>query len=127
MVSQLGLRSVSVRVVASWIVWWYGDTVQISLRYLTPFRLHPALSCGSRLVVDNPVDERHASNVRFRLPHLCNIGIAGMNFQKLSEIGAHVTNAGIPFIIAGDWNVPPSELLGSRWPARISDGRFPPI
>ena len=49
----------------------------------------------------------------------CNTGIAGENLQKLSEIGSHVTNAGIPFIIAGDWNVPPSELLESSWPARI--------
>ena len=24
-----------------------------------------------------------------------------------------------PFVIAGDWNVPPSELLESGWPARI--------
>ena len=52
----------------------------------------------------------------------CNTGIAGTNLQKLSEIGAHVTNAGIPFVIAGDWNVPPPELLCSRWPARIKGG-----
>ena len=31
----------------------------------------------------------------------CNTGIAGENFQKLSEIGSCVTNAGIPFVIAG--------------------------
>ena len=49
----------------------------------------------------------------------CNTGIAGTNLQKLSEIGSYVTNAGIPFVIAGDWNVPPSELLESSWPARI--------
>ena len=49
----------------------------------------------------------------------CNTGIAGVNLQKLSEIGSHVTNAGIPFAIAGDWNVLPSELLESSWPARI--------
>ena len=49
----------------------------------------------------------------------CNTGIAGTNLQKLSEIGSHVTNAGIPFVIAGDWNVLPSELLESSWPARI--------
>ena len=49
----------------------------------------------------------------------CNTGIAGENLQKLSEIGSCVRNAGIPFIIAGDWNVPPSELLESSWPGRI--------
>ena len=49
----------------------------------------------------------------------CNTGIAGENLQKLSEIGSCVTNAGIPFVIAGDWNVLPSELLESGWPARI--------
>ena len=46
----------------------------------------------------------------------CNTGIAGTNLQKLSEIGSYVTNAWIPFVIAGDWNVLPSE---SSWLARI--------
>ena len=32
----------------------------------------------------------------------CNTGIAGANLQKLSQIGSYVTNAGIPFVIAGD-------------------------
>ena len=49
----------------------------------------------------------------------CNTGNAGTNLQKLSEIGSYVTNAGIPFVTAGDWNVLPSELLESSWPARI--------
>ena len=49
----------------------------------------------------------------------CNTGIAGVNLQKLPEIGSCVTNAGIPFVIAGDWNVLPSELLESGWPALI--------
>ena len=49
----------------------------------------------------------------------CNTGTAGTNLQKLSEIGSHVTNAGIPFVIAGDWNVPLSELLESSWLARV--------
>ena len=31
----------------------------------------------------------------------CNTGIAGTNLQKLSEIGSHVTNAGIPFVMQG--------------------------
>ena len=53
--------------------------------------------------------------------HTLNTGIAGTNLQKLSETGSHVTNAGIPFVIAGDWNVPPSELLESSWPARIKE------
>ena len=44
------------------------------------------------------------------MSHLQN-GIAGGNLQKLSEIGIHETNAGIPYVIAGDWNVEPSELL----------------
>ena len=51
----------------------------------------------------------------------CNTGIAGINLQKLSVIGTYVTNAGIPFVIARDWNVLPSELLESSWPARIKD------
>ena len=51
----------------------------------------------------------------------CNTGIAGTNLQKLSEIGSHVTNADIPFVIAGDWNVPLSELLEPSWPARIKE------
>ena len=49
----------------------------------------------------------------------CDTGIAGTNLQKLSEIGSYATNAGIPFVIAGDWNVLPSELLESGWPARF--------
>ena len=49
----------------------------------------------------------------------CNTGIAWTNLQKFSEIGSHVTNAGIPFVFAVDWNVLPSELLASSWPARI--------
>ena len=49
----------------------------------------------------------------------CKTGIAGTNLQKLTEIGSYVTNACIPFVIAGDWNVLPSELLESGWPARI--------
>ena len=49
----------------------------------------------------------------------CNMGIAGTNLQKLSEIGSYVTNAGIPCVIAGDWNVLPSELLESSSPSRI--------
>ena len=56
----------------------------------------------------------------------CNTGKAGANLQKLSEIGAHVKDAGIPFVIAGDWNVPPSELLESGWPARIKGEMLPP-
>ena len=56
----------------------------------------------------------------------CNTGITGTNLQKLSEIGAHVKDAGIPFVIAGDWNVPPSELLESGWPARIKGEVLPP-
>ena len=32
----------------------------------------------------------------------CNTGIAREHLQNLSEIGSHVTNAGIPFVIAGD-------------------------
>ena len=51
----------------------------------------------------------------------CNTGIAGTSLQKLSEIGSHVTNAGTPVVIAGDWTVPPSELLESSWPARIKE------
>ena len=50
----------------------------------------------------------------------CNTGIAGSNLQKLSEIGSYVTNDGISVVIAGDWNVLPSELLESSWPARIT-------
>ena len=50
----------------------------------------------------------------------CNTGIAGTNLQKRPVIGSHVTNSGILFVIAGDWNVPPSELLESSWPARIN-------
>ena len=57
----------------------------------------------------------------------CNTGITGANLQKLSEIGAHVKDAGIPFVIAGDWNVPPSELLESSWPARIKGEVLPPF
>ena len=58
--------------------------------------------------------------VTFVSVHLtCNAGIAGANLQKLSEIGSYVTNAGIPFVIAVDWNVLPSEWLESSWPARI--------
>ena len=49
----------------------------------------------------------------------CNTGIAKTNIPKLSGIGSYVTNAGIPFVIAGDWTVVPSELLESSWPARI--------
>ena len=56
----------------------------------------------------------------------CNTGITGVNLQKLSEIGVHIKNAGIPFVIAGDWNVPPSELLESGWPARIKGEILPP-
>ena len=56
----------------------------------------------------------------------CNTGIAGANLQKLSEICDHVKDAGIPFVIAGDWNVPPSELLESGWPARIKGEILPP-
>ena len=50
----------------------------------------------------------------------CNTGIIGSNLQKLSEIGVHVTNAGIPFIIAGGWDVLPSELPEWDWLARIN-------
>ena len=49
----------------------------------------------------------------------CNTGIERTSLQKLSEIGSYVTNAGISFVIAGDWNVLPSELLEPSWPARI--------
>ena len=49
----------------------------------------------------------------------CNTGVAGENLQKLSEIGSCVTNACVPFVIAGDWNVLPSELLESGLPTRI--------
>ena len=49
----------------------------------------------------------------------CNTCIAGTNLQKPSEIGSYVTNAGIPFVIAGDWNVLPSELLESGCLDRI--------
>ena len=49
----------------------------------------------------------------------CNTGIAGETLPKLSEIGSYVTNVGIPFVIAGDWNVLPFGLLESSWPARI--------
>ena len=44
----------------------------------------------------------------------CNTGIARENLQKLSEIGSHVTNAGIPFVIAGDWNVPTFRIAGIK-------------
>ena len=46
----------------------------------------------------------------------CNAGIAGVNLQKVSEIGSYVTNARNPFVIAGDWNVLPAELSESGWP-----------
>ena len=64
-----------------------------------PFRLHPTWICRFRLVVDDPLVVRHTCVV-FNLT--CNTGIARANFQKLSEIGSYVTNAGIPFVIAGE-------------------------
>ena len=48
-----------------------------------------------------------------------NTDIAGTNLQKLSEIGSYVTNARIPFVTAGDWDVLPSDLLEPGWPAQI--------
>ena len=82
----------------------------------TLFRSHLAIShpfgsiktwgCGFRLVVDDPHVERHACDVCFCLPYL-------------QHGHRRVTNAGIPFLIAGDWNVPPSEYLESSWPARV--------
>ena len=68
----------------------------------------------------------------------CDTGIAGVNLQKLSEIGSYVTNVGIPFVIAGIamccppncWNqagLPVSrERFCSRviWKSRAPSGRL---
>ena len=99
-------------------MWRYGDTVQITPRYLTSFRLHPARSCGFRLVVDNPLNERHASNVRFRLPHLQYRHRRDEPSEALRDRCSHHERRHT-FHHCRDWNAPPSELQSSEWPARI--------
>ena len=99
-------------------MWRYSDTVQVSPRCLASFRLHPTGSCGFRLVVDDLL-LKGTLVVLVSVCLTCSTGITGANFQKLSEICSYVTNTGIPFVITKDWNVLPSELLESSWPAQI--------
>ena len=99
-------------------MWWYSDTVQVPPRYLASFQLHPARSCGFRLVVDVPPVERHTCDVCFRLTDL-------QHGHRRSEPSEALRNRFVchecwhQLRHCGDCNVLPSELLESGWHARI--------
>ena len=49
------------------------------------------------------------------------VGLTGINLELLHALGLHLKAHGHPYIIGGDFNVPPHELLALGW-ARIMGG-----
>ena len=47
------------------------------------------------------------------------VGLAGQNLEILNTISAAVVGLGMPYIILGDWNMPPDALAAHPWIASI--------
>ncbi|CAK0851347.1 unnamed protein product, partial [Prorocentrum cordatum] len=48
-----------------------------------------------------------------------SIGLKGVNLQKLAILGGFIKSLDIPWASFADWNVPPSTLMQSGWPAML--------
>ena len=49
-----------------------------------------------------------------------SVGLAPLNWQLLCKLGSLVRLFGMPYILAGDWNLSPEELSGSGWVQALS-------
>ncbi len=47
------------------------------------------------------------------------IGPRGVNLDRLAEVGTFLAQFAVPFIIAGDFNMEPAELLSTEWAQKL--------
>ena len=47
------------------------------------------------------------------------LGPQGCNLERLAEVATFLTQLSIPFILAGDFNMEPSELMGTQWAHKL--------
>ena len=47
------------------------------------------------------------------------LGPQGINLERLAEVATFLTQLSTPFIIAGDFNMEPAELMGTQWAQKL--------
>ncbi len=50
---------------------------------------------------------------------VCGDEMGPQNWEILGSIARHVAGHGLPWVCAGDWNVPPQVLASSGWPGKL--------
>ena len=47
------------------------------------------------------------------------LGLQGSNLERLAEVATFLAQLAAPFILAGDFNMEPAELMGTQWAHKL--------